>query len=307
MKKLVIISGPTAVGKTEISIDLARKINGEIISADSVQVYKHMDIGSAKIKDYEMMGIKHHLIDILEPYEEFNVVKFQQLAKKAINDCYKKNKIPIIVGGTGFYIQSVLYDIDFAQEEKNNKLRDALYYLYDKYGADFFYELVKNIDEKSAFNIHKNNKKRIVRALEYYIINNSKISEHNEEQMMKKSEYDFSYFVLNMDRKSLYSRIDQRVEKMFEAGLLDEFDELLKYGVEKNMTSMQGIGYKEIFEYKEGIINKEELIDKIKKSTRHFAKRQLTWFRREEDVCFIDVDKHSKEEILNFMIDKIAL
>ena len=193
--KLIIIAGPTASGKTSVSIELAKKINGEIISADSMQVYKYMDVGTAKIKPEDMQGIKHHLIDVLNPEDEFNIVKFQEMVKSAVAEINSRNKIPILAGGTGFYIQSVLYDIDFNKEEDNRKLRESLEKEYDSMGADFMYEKLKKADEISALNIHKNNKKRIVRALEYFMVNNAPISLHNEEQSKKKSPYDFTFFV----------------------------------------------------------------------------------------------------------------
>lgn len=214
MNNLVIITGPTAVGKTEISIELAKAINGEIISADSIQVYKYMDIGSAKIKKEEMQGIKHYLIDEFEPDDEFNVNVFQKLTKKYINEIYEKGKTPIIVGGTGFYIQSVLYDIDFDETEDNHEYRKTLEQIYKDKGVQYLYNMLKEVDEESAKAIHYNNVKRVIRALEYNHQTGKKISDHNKEQREYASPYNFKYFVLNDKRELLYSRINKRVDFM---------------------------------------------------------------------------------------------
>lgn len=305
--KLIVIAGPTAVGKTNISVLLAKKLNGEIISADSMQVYKGMDIGTAKISPEEMKGIRHHLIDIMDPDEEFNITVFQKKAKEALRDINKRGKLPIVVGGTGFYIQSLLYDIEFKEEDSllGEKIRKELEEEYDARGADFMHEKLKKLDKEAAGLIHKNNKKRLIRAIEYALLNNKKISEHNEEQRKKESVYDCKLFVLNMDRKKLYERINYRVDLMFEKGLLEEFEELLKKGCNKSMVSMQGIGYKEIFEYKENRLSLEELKEKIKQDTRHFAKRQITWFKREKEAIWMDKDLYlSEDELLRDMILK---
>lgn len=303
IKKLIIIAGPTAVGKTDISIELAKRVNGEIISADSMQVYRMMDIGTAKIKEEEMQGIKHYLIDILDARDEFNITIFQNLAKKAIEEIYAKGKIPIIVGGTGFYIQALLYDIEFENEDEEKKtlLRKSLEEEYDTKGSDFMLEKLKSYDEEAAGIIHKNNKKRLIRAIEYAIINKKQISKHNEEQRSRKSEYDFRFFVLNMDRKKLYDRINYRVELMFKEGLIQEFKSLLARGCKSNMTAMQGIGYKELFAYTSGELSLEEVKEEIKKDTRHFAKRQLTWFKREKESIWIDKDEFCGEKLLEEM------
>lgn len=303
--RLIIIAGPTAVGKTELSIELAKKINGEIISADSMQVYKGLDIATAKIKEVHKQGIKHYLIDILEPFEEFNIKIFKDLAKLAIKEIYAKNKIPILVGGTGFYIQALLYDIDFETEddEQKQKLRKSLEKEYEEKGADYMLEKLSKLDIDAACFIHKNNKKRIIRALEYNLLNGKKISEHNFIQGLKKSEYDYRYFVLTMNRQALYNNINKRVDLMFEEGLLEEFRKLLKKGIKKDLISMQGIGYKEQFLYLENKLTLAELKEEIKKNTRHFAKRQLTWFKRENEVIYIDKDKYSNNnEILELII-----
>lgn len=306
-KKLVILAGPTGVGKTELSIKLAHRIGGEIISADSMQVYKHMDIGSAKIKTEEMDGIAHYLIDCLSPFDDFSVQTFQKMAKEAMETIYAKGKIPILAGGTGFYIQSVLYDIDFTENEDNFQIRNELEQLAETNGAHYLHDMLKEIDEKAAEEIHENNVKRVIRAIEYYRLTGEKISSHNEEQRKKESPYDASFFVLTDDRANLYKRIDLRVDKMLEEGLVDEVKKLKEMGCMRTMVSMQGLGYKEILAYLEGEYDLEQAVYLIKRDTRHFAKRQLTWFRREKDVIWVDKSKfgYNDEEILQFMTDKI--
>lgn len=296
---LIIITGPTSVGKTEISIEIAKAFNGEIISADSIQVYKYMDIGSAKIKESEMCGIKHYLVDFLLPNEEFNVFLFQKYAKQAIDTIYQKGKIPIIVGGTGFYIQSVLYDIEFKEEEdQKNDVRKYYENLVKEKGTTYLHELLKEIDPESAMVIHENNVKRVIRALEYYKETGEKISAHNKEQQLKESPYNFAYFVLNRERETLYNRIDQRVDIMLKEGLINEVKNLVEMGYHKGLVSMQGLGYKEVFDYLEGLTTYDEMVEIIKRDTRHFAKRQLTWFRREKDVTFIQYENFENNILL---------
>ena len=306
-KPLIILTGPTAVGKTKASIGLAKALNGEIISADSMQVYKSMDIGSAKIRPEEMQGIKHYLIDELEPDEEFHVVRFQQMAKKAMEEIYAKGKIPIIVGGTGFYIQALLYDIDFTENNEDTEYRNELEILAKEKGAEFLHDMLKEVDPASADSIHANNVKRVIRALEFYKLTGQKISEHNEKERAKESPYQFCYFVLNDDRQLLYDRIDLRIDKMLEAGLLEEVSALKNKGYTKDMVSMQGLGYKEILDYLNGECTLEEAIYILKRDTRHFAKRQLTWFRRERDVIWVDKNKydHDEDKILDVMLSYV--
>ncbi|MBQ4068983.1 MAG: tRNA (adenosine(37)-N6)-dimethylallyltransferase MiaA [Lachnospiraceae bacterium] len=306
-RPLIILTGPTAVGKTELSIGLAKAVNGEIISADSIQVYKHMDIGSAKIMPEEMQGVKHYLVDELEPDEEFNIVKFKELSLKYMEEIYSKGKIPIIVGGTGFYIQGILYDIDFAQNDADKSYREELNELAKINGSEYIHDMLRKVDPVSADNIHFNNLKRVIRALEYYKQTGNRISEHNEEQRENESPYDFKYFVLNNDRDVLYSRIDKRVDIMIENGLIDEVKNLRDMGYSQNLVSMQGIGYKEIYSYISGEYSLDEAIELIKKNTRHFAKRQLTWFRREKNVTWVDYrDFNNKQDkMLEFMIKEV--
>ena len=304
--KLVILAGPTASGKTSVSIDLAKRLGGEIISADSMQVYKYMDVGTAKISVEEMQGVKHHLIDVLDPKEDFNIVKFQNMVKCSIEEIVKNGHIPILVGGTGFYIQSVIYDIDFNNEDDNSSVRKKLEEEYDTLGADFMYEKLKKIDSVSAQTIHKNNKKRIIRAIEFFLKNNEPISSHNEVQRKKNSPYDYRFFVLNPPRDILYERINQRVDIMLENGLVDEVKKLREMGLSMANISMQGIGYKEIIEYLNGEIFLESAIENIKQNTRHMAKRQVTWFKREKDVIYVDpFSFESNEKIVDYMIEKI--
>lgn len=306
-KPLIILTGPTAVGKTKASIGLAKAVDGEIISADSMQVYRHMDIGSAKIKPEEMEGIPHHLIDVLEPDDEFHVVKFQQLAKKAMREIWERGHIPIVTGGTGFYIQALLYDIDFDENEKEDACRKELEAYAREHGAEALHEKLALVDPASAEMIHPNNIKRVIRALEFYEQTGKRISEHNETQRQRESPYAFAYFVLTDDRAHLYDRINRRVDQMIEEGLVNEVQALKDKGYTKQLVSMQGLGYKEILDYLDGNCTLEEAIYTIKRDTRHFAKRQLTWFKRERDVIWIDkqASDYEEEQILDEMLSKL--
>lgn len=303
-KPMVILTGPTAVGKTALSIALAKRINGAIISADSMQVYKHMDIGSAKIMPQEMQGISHYLIDEFEPSEEFHVVRFVERAKKYLQQIYDADKIPIIVGGTGFYIQALLYDIDFTEQKCDEEYRRSLERIAREKGAETLHTMLQKVDPKSAETIHANNIKRVIRALEFYHLSGKKISEHNEKERKKTSPYQFAYFVLNDDRSKLYAKIDKRVDHMVDQGLIEEVKCLKKMGCHSDMVAMQGLGYKEILEYLDGKLTLEEAIYMIKRETRHFAKRQLTWFRREHDVIWLDKNlyQYDDEKILAQML-----
>lgn len=302
--KMIILTGPTAVGKSDISIEFAKKINGEIISADSMQVYKYMNIGSAKITKDQMGGIEHYLIDVIEPTEDFNVYVFQKMAKEAVEKIYSKGKIPIVVGGTGFYIQALLYDINF-EEEDNCEVRKKYTELAQTRGNEYLYDLLKQKDPAYAETLHANNVKRVIRALEYMDLNDELFSAHNEKERQKDSPYDFRYFVLEDDRENLYTNIEKRVDKMISDGLVDEVTKLQAMGLTRNNVSMQGLGYKEILDYLDNKCSLEEAIEKIKLETRHFAKRQLTWFRRERDVIWINKKDFSydKNKILDYMIN----
>ncbi len=302
---LIVLTGPTAVGKTSLSISLAKAVKGEIISADSMQVYKKMDIGSAKIRSEEMQGIPHYLVDVLEPEEEFHIVKFQQMAKKAMEDIYSRGKIPILVGGTGFYIQAVTKDIDFTEAQQENDYRKELEALAEEKGGEHLHEMLRKVDPVSADAIHAHNVKRVIRALEFYHQNGSPISAHNEEQKQHESPYNLAYFVLNMPRELLYERIDLRVDQMMKEGLLEEVSRLKEEGCHRGMVSMQGLGYKEILAYLDGEYPLEEAVRVLKRDTRHFAKRQLTWFRREQELTWVNKDQFSyqDDQILDYMLE----
>lgn len=303
-RPLIVLTGPTAVGKTALSIKLAKKIGGEIISADSMQVYKYMDIGSAKITVEQMQGVQHHLIDVLNPEDEFNVYTFQTMAKESLKEIYERGHIPIVAGGTGFYIQALLYDINFEPEEENAEIRKKLEKLQKEKGSHYLYELLKEKDPDSALEIHENNVKRVIRALEFYELNGIPISLHNKEQRKKETAYCSCYFVLNDDRRKLYERIDKRVDEMLDHGLLQEVRKLKDMGYCRDMVSMQGLGYKEMLSYLDGELSFEDAVYLIKRDSRHFAKRQLTWFRREKDVIWIDKQAFSYDDdkILEFII-----
>lgn len=300
---LIILTGPTAVGKTALSVSLAKAIGGEIISADSMQVYRHMDIGSAKVTREEMGGVPHHLIDVLEPTEEFNVVLFQQMARKAAAEILGRGHIPIVVGGTGFYIQALLYDIDFTENDEDTALRRSLEELAKREGPEALYERLRAVDPESCESIHAHNVKRVIRAIEFYEKTGKKISAHNREQRQNGPSYRSAYFVLNDDRDTVYQRIDARVDLMMELGLVEEVRALQALGCHRGMVSMQGLGYKEILAYLEGEISLEEAVYLIKRDTRHFAKRQLTWFRREKEVIWVEknVFDHDSQKIQKFM------
>lgn len=306
-KPMIILTGPTAVGKTDLSIQLAKAINGEIISADSMQVYRHMDIGSAKVTPEEMDGVPHHLIDVLEPEEEFNVVVFQKLAKEALTGIYEREHIPIIVGGTGFYIQALLYDIDFTENDGDTAIRRELEKLAQTQGAGCLHQMLQEIDPESAAAIHQNNVKRVIRAIEFYRQTGKKISLHNEQEREKQSPYQFLYYVLDTDRKTLYERIDRRVDLMMEHGLVDEVKHLADMGCTRDMVSMQGLGYKEILDYLSGEIPLEEAVYILKRDTRHFAKRQITWFKRERDVRWLELEQfqNDRKKVLEHILDEI--
>ncbi len=305
-KPLIIIAGPTACGKTASSVLLAKKINGEIISADSMQVYKYMDIGTAKIKEEEKQGIKHYLIDDFYPDEDFSIAIFKEKATQYIEEIYKKGKVPILVGGTGFYINSVIYNNDFTETKKDDTYRKELEQLAINKGNDFLHNMLKQIDEKSAEAIHKNNVKKVIRALEYYKLTGEKISTHNEKEKQREKAYDTTFFVLNMNREKLYDRINLRVDIMIKEGLVEEVKSLLDKGYKKELVSMQGLGYKEIVKYLEGEYSLDYAIEIIKRDTRHFAKRQLTWFKHQaEDAIWLDTSDFDNEESLSAYMQDI--
>lgn len=290
--KIIVIAGPTAVGKSEYAIEMAKKYDGEIISLDSVQVYKYFDIGSAKIKKNEMQGIPHYMIDEVEPKVNLNVKEFKTLANNYIENIYSRKKIPILVGGTGFYIRAVLYDTDFLYEDDKEAttIRNNLYNELNDKGIEYLYNELKKVDNESTKIIPIENQRRVIRALEFYKLHNFPISEHNKNEKMKESKYDFNFYVLNCEREKLYERINKRVDNMIKEGLVNEVQKLINMGITKDYNAMKSIGYSEIYDY---LVNKnsnlEQYIDLIKQHTRNYAKRQLTWFRAQKDIIWIDV------------------
>lgn len=289
---LIIIAGPTATGKTKLAVMLAQQLNGSIISADSMQVYRGMDIGSAKASAEEQAAVKHYLLDIREPEESFSVWEFQKAAKEAIAEIAAAGKVPILVGGTGFYIQAVLYDIAF-EESGPTQVREKWEKIAADRGYEYLYEELKRIDLESTSKIHANNHKRILRALEYYDLTGEKISLHNQRESQKESSYQELFYVLTMDRAMLYQRIEQRVDAMLAGGLIEEVQKLYDRGCRREMTAMQGLGYKEILNYLSGEWSLEKAAEELKKGTRHFAKRQITWFKREKNVEWIDLKNYT--------------
>lgn len=304
-QKLLVLGGPTAVGKTDLSIRLAKELNGEIISADSMQIYKYMDIGSAKVREEEMDGIKHHLIDVIKPDVPFSVADFKEHGDKALASIINNNKFPIIAGGTGLYINSLTCNMTFTDAEKDDEYRNYLEELALEKGNEYIHEMLKECDPISYREIHANNRKRVIRALEVFKLTGKPFSSYNAGEDFYKSDYDVYYYVLTMDREKLYNRINKRVDIMIENGLLDECIKLMSMGYTSHMQSMQGIGYKEILYHLEGKISLDEAIDMIKQGTRNYAKRQLTWFRRDKRCVFLDKDKLSDEAILCKVINDI--
>ena len=284
--KVIVICGPTASGKTALSIELAKKINGEVVSADSMQIYKDMNIGTAKPTIEEIQGIKHYLIDFVSPEERYSVAQYKQDAKKAIREIISKGKIPIIVGGTGLYVDSLIYEIEYNDIKLDEKYREELEQLAEEQGLQKLYKKALEIDPIAMEKISENDKKRIIRVLEIYKAT-GKTKTQQEEESRKPVEYDYKVFAINWDREILYERINKRVDIMIEQGLIEEVKKVLqKY--EKFPTAMQGLGYKEVVDYLNGIYTKEEMIEKIKMETRRYAKRQLTWFRKNKQTIWLD-------------------
>ena len=302
-RPLIVIGGPTACGKTGFSIKLAKEIGGEIISADSMQVYRYMDIGTAKVTPEEADGVPHYLIDELDPDEEYNVMLFQQKAKAYMEEIWEKGKVPILVGGTGFYINALLYDNDFTETDNDTSYREECYKLAQEQGPEVLFERLKKIDPEYAANIHANNVKRVTRALEYHYLTGQKFSEHNAEQKEKETPYDAAVIILTMNREKLYERIELRIDLMMEQGLLEEVKGLLDKGYTPDLVSMQGIGYKEFISYFNGECTLEEAVTQLKTNTRRFAKRQLTWFRRQIDGLWVDLSKATGEEAMEDVLD----
>lgn len=298
MKKipLIILTGPTAVGKTDLSIKLAKDMDAEIISADSMQIYKYMDIGSAKVTSEEMQGVKHYLIDEVKPDYPFSVSEFQQRAKKYISEINQKGKCVLVTGGTGLYLNSLIYNMDFAKSDANNELRKELQKQLLENGIDYMHDRLKLLDEEAADRIHKNNTKRVIRALEV-CLSGKKMNDFSSDLKFN-DDYQPIIIVLNRDREYLYERINMRVDIMIESGLVEEVKKLLNMGFKKDMISMQGIGYKEILKYLDGEYTYEEAIEIIKRDSRRYAKRQITWFKRYETAKWFDLDKYEDIDLL---------
>jgi tRNA dimethylallyltransferase len=308
LKKLFILGGPTAVGKTSISVKLAKELKGEIISADSMQIYKYMDVGSAKINKEEMEGIPHHLIDIVSPEEEFSVIDFKERASAAIVDIRSRGYLPMVVGGTGFYINSLIFNYSYTSAEKDEEYRKYLENLAAKEGKTYVHELLKKIDPQSYERLFPNDLKRVIRALEVYKLTGQTIGEYTASDDIYNIPYDISYFVLTMDREKLYDRINKRVDIMLENGLIEEVIKLKEMGYNANMQSMKGIGYKEILYYLEGEISLERAVELIKQGSRNYAKRQLTWFKKDNRVKWVNKDEFKNErEIVNYIKSNINL
>ncbi len=305
-QKLLVIAGPTASGKSSLAVQLAKRWNGEVISADSMQVYRRMDIGTAKVTREETEGVPHHLIDVLEPTEEWNVAMFQEQAGAAIRDIASRGRLPILCGGTGFYLHALLYDTQFEEEPEQREIRQQLEARMRTEGPETMHEALRAVDPEAAESIHPHNEKRVIRALEYYQIHGTPISRHNQEMRQKESPYDLCCLALSMDRQRLYDRIDLRVDQMIEQGLVEEVRALVAEGLSAGMTAMQGLGYKEILPYLEGRCTLEEAVRILKRDTRHFAKRQLTWLRAEKDMRWIDAGQ-GPEELLRQAEDQIRL
>ena len=301
-KPLIVIAGATATGKSALAVNIAKIVGGEIISADSMQIYKNMNVGTAKITKEEMQGIRHYLIDVINPDDSFDALAFKEYSLEAMDKIYSNGHIPIICGGTGFYIQAVTRDIDFTSEEENTK-REEITHFYEDFGENALFERLKSVDFESALIIPKQNIKRVIRAIEFYEIHHKKISEHNSEQKQKESPYNLAYFVLNRDRGKLYETIDKRVDAMIENGLLEEVKNLISIYKPSSQSGLyNAIGYKEFIDYLNGEYDFEKAVYLIKQNSRHYAKRQATFFKREKDAIFIDKDAMTFEEMTDYIL-----
>ena len=303
--KILVLAGPTAVGKTALSIELAKRLNGEIVSTDSMQIYKYMDIGSAKITPEEMNGVHHHMIDVTTPDKPFSVVDYKNIAQPLIDDLLSQNKLPILTGGTGLYINALTCNMSFTEAGSDETYRLELEDLAKKHGDNYINNMLKHIDPISYESIHPNNRKRVIRALEVYKVTNKPFSSFNAGEDFYKSKYDVFYYVLNMNRDKLYVRINQRVDIMFKNGLLNECIKLKENGYNSLMQSMQGIGYKEVLMYLENSISLEEATEMIKQGSRNYAKRQLTWFRKDPRAIFLNKDELSDDDIINIITNDL--
>ena len=293
---VIVIGGPTASGKSGLAVELAKKINGEIISADSMQIYKDMDIGTAKVTEKEKQGIPHYMIDIASPEERYSVSTYKKEAENKVEEILKKGKIPIIVGGTGLYIESLIYGIEFQEEEIDEEYRQRLNEFAEKEGLEKLYNEAQKIDSQAMDKISPNDKKRIIRVLEIYHKTGKTKTEQEIESRKNEVKYNYKLFAITMERSELYKKIEKRIDKMLEEGLIEEV-ESIKKKYNKFPTAMQGLGYKEVVEYLENKITKEEMIEKLKKETRHYAKRQLTWFRKYKEMIWLDGEAGIEENV----------
>jgi len=312
LPRICILAGPTAVGKTDLSLALARNLCGEIISADSAQVYQYMDIGTAKLKEAEMQGIKHYMIDEVTPDKEFSVAHFRERAEKYILDINERGHLPIVTGGTGLYINSLLDNLDFTESISDEPFRREMQELAEEKGSAHVHSMLESVDPKSHKKLHPNDLRRSIRALEVYRHTGKPISYFQEESKKQPPRYDYAYIMLSMDRAKLYERIEQRVDIMLQQGLVEEVRELLAMGYSSSLNSMQALGYKEIASYLRGEITLDESVRILKRDTRHYAKRQLTWFRRDTRLFWLDMDSFYKKEyilenIIRYIAGKIAL
>ena len=305
-QKVIVICGPTASGKTALSIELAKKIDGEIVSCDSMQIYKEMDIGTAKPTLEEMQGIKHYMIGIISPNERYSVADYKKDAKIAIREILNKGKVPIVVGGTGLYIDSLIYEIEYQDIEFDKEYREHLEKEVKEKGLEELYNVAKEIDPEAIEKISKNDKKRILRILEIYHATGENKTEQERKSRQKEVEYDYKVYALNMDREKLYDRINKRVDKMIEEGLIQEVEKIYKK-YNDFPTAMQGLGYKEVVEYLEGKLTKEEMIEKIKQETRRYAKRQLTWFRKNKQTIWLDVGKNTIQNNIEIILEGLKV
>jgi len=299
MKPLIVIAGPTASGKTGLSIGLAKALDGEIVSADSMQIYKYMNIGTAKPTKAERDGIPHHMMDFLEPDVNFSVADYCDMAHKTIEEIHSRGRMPILVGGTGLYIDSLVNNVDFDMDDKNHEIRKELEALAERDGVEAVHNILKEIDAETAEKYHPNNLRRVIRAIEFYRVTGKRISQHAKEE--KTSRYDVVYFCIDWDREILYERINKRVDIMVEEGLVEEVKSLLGKGYDKNSTAMQGIGYKEFYGYLAGEKTLEETLDEIKQSSRRYAKRQLTWFRRNKNIHWLSPGENILDDAINII------
>lgn len=287
---LIVVAGPTASGKTRLAIDIAKEFNGEIVSADSMQIYKYMNIGTAKPTAEERAECVHHLIDFVQPDEEFSVADYTEIAHKTISDICSRNKIPVMCGGTGLYINSVVNDVTFGEMDSDENLRKELQEIADRDGNGRLIEILSEFDLVSAKRLHENNVRRVIRAIEFYKLTGVPISEHQEMTKQRQSRYNPLMFCINHDREKLYNRINKRVDMMFEEGLVEEVKRMIDMGYTKELNSMKGIGYKELIDYFNGECSIDEAKETIKQSTRRYAKRQLTWFRRDDRIIMLNPD-----------------